>query len=555
MARKSRKNQNTLPPVPESCQIKTWKAALYIRLSVEFNSRRGDSLETQKQIMEAYLALHPEIEMMKTYTDNGVTGRIFARPGFEQMLADAEAGEIDCIVVKDLSRLGRNAIDTGYYIEKYFPLHHIRFIAVNDQYDSETPNNSPSHIIVPLKNMINEAYAADISKKVRSQAHQSMKNGDFIGARPPFGYKKDPDNCHKLLVNEDTAPIIRQIYTWAADGVSLNIIVKRLNEAGIITPGRYLEEQRMLKPCRLTGSGKWHTWTVIKILSSEVYVGDMVQGKTTAIGHKQYTTPPEEWIIVRNTHEPLISREQFAQVQAIRKLAAEKAAQRVSVPYSENILRGRIFCGHCGKNLHRQRHHNSSKYFFHCISNERIGKGSCAAGRLCLNETKLFQTILTIIRQEADTIIGKNLLLKQKDEFLDKQKQAIHKKITKHRQENANSQKFLSSLYESHVTGILTREEYLQMKTGYEETITARIQQIQHLEKQQDELEKQVSHYSCLAEKLAKLDEDTALSARLVDQLIERITVNGPEDIEIQFRFTNEFPRVDEVLNGGCSYE
>ena len=234
-------------------------------------------------------------------------------------------------------------------------------------------------------------------------------------------------------------------------------------------------------------------------------------------------------------------------MQAIRKQTAEKATQRVSVPYSENILRGRIFCGHCGKNLHRQRHHNSSKYFFHCISNERIGKGSCAAGRLCLNETKLFQTILTIIRQEADTIIGKNLLLKQKDELLDKQKQAIHKKITKHRQENANSQKFLSSLYESHVTGILTREEYLQMKTGYEETITARIQQIQHLEKQQDELEKQVSHYSCLAEKLAKLDEDTALSARLVDQLIEQITVNGPEDIEIQFRFTNEFPRVDEV--------
>lgn len=339
MARKSRKNLAAAPELPEVKGMKLWRAALYIRLSVEFNGKRGDSLETQRQIMEAHIALCPDIEIVDIYVDNGTTGRTFERPAFEKLLADVEAGKIDCIVVKDLSRLGRNTIDTGYYIEKYFPLHHVRFIAVNDQYDSQGEDNSGSHIIVPLKNMINEAYAADISKKVKSQAHQSMKDGDFIGARPPYGYKKAPDNCHKLLINEDTAPNVRQIFEWTAAGVGLNEIVKRLNESGVLSPGYYLASIGIIKNQKLMGSGKWQTWTVSKILADEVYTGDMVQGKTKTIGHKQVPTPPEEWIVVRGTHEPLVSRELFEAVQTARKQAAERVTRTEKVPYTENILR------------------------------------------------------------------------------------------------------------------------------------------------------------------------------------------------------------------------
>ena len=307
MARKSRKNPDVSekPIEPDS---KVWRAALYIRLSVEFNSNRGDSLETQRQIMEAYIALCPDIEVVEIYTDNGITGRTFEREAFQRMLADVENGKIDCIVVKDLSRLGRNTIDTGYYIEKYFPLHGVRFIAVNDQFDSEDSQNSGNHLIVPLKNMINEAYAADISKKVRAQQNQTMRDGQFVGARPPYGYKKAPDNCHRLLVNEDTAPTVRQIFQWAVDGVPLNEIVKRLNEGGTMTPGYYHASCGLFSfDSKLAGSGKWQTWTVGKILADEVYTGDMVQGKHTNIGHKQVVTSPENWIVVRNTHEASIS--------------------------------------------------------------------------------------------------------------------------------------------------------------------------------------------------------------------------------------------------------
>lgn len=547
MARKSRKNLAAAPELPEVKGMKLWRAALYIRLSVEFNGKRGDSLETQRQIMEAHIALCPDIEIVDIYVDNGTTGRTFERPAFEKLLADVEAGKIDCIVVKDLSRLGRNTIDTGYYIEKYFPLHHVRFIAVNDQYDSQGEDNSGSHIIVPLKNMINEAYAADISKKVKSQAHQSMKDGDFIGARPPYGYKKAPDNCHKLLINEDTAPNVRQIFEWTAAGVGLNEIVKRLNESGVLSPGYYLASIGIIKNQKLMGSGKWQTWTVSKILADEVYTGDMVQGKTKTIGHKQVPTPPEEWIVVRGTHEPLVSRELFEAVQTARKQAAERVTRTEKVPYTENILRGRIFCGHCGKNLHRQRRHWNGNYFFHCISNDRIAKGACD-GDISIEETDLFQTILTIIRHEAEIIVGKNLRLKQKDSQLAAQKAGMEKEISKLRQEMETNRGFLISLYENLVTGILTSDEYRSMKSDYEKKITAAVERMQQLQKQQAELEKQVNGYSRLAEKLAEVDGDTTLTARLVDLLIERITVNSPEDISIRFRFDSGFERIAEVL-------
>ena len=315
-----------------------------------------DTRTTSYGDMEAHLASYPEIEIAGIYTDNGISGRTFEREAFQRMLADIEAGKINCVVVKDLSRLGRNTIDTGYYIEKYFPIHQVRFLAINDQFDSLSADNSGSHITVPLKNMINEAYAADISKKVRSQAHQSMRAGEFIGGRPPYGYRKNPDNCHKLLPDENTAPVVRRIFAWAAEGVPLNQIVKRLNEAGILTPSRYKASCGLIQHESLIGSGAWQTMTVSKILSDEVYTGDMVQGKTTVIGHKQIPAPREDWVIVRGTHEPLVCREVFEKARSAREQAARKYTPSEKNPYSKNILRGRIFCGCCGSPLHRERH-------------------------------------------------------------------------------------------------------------------------------------------------------------------------------------------------------
>ena len=545
MARKSRKN--IVEAAAPSVGMKVWKAALYVRLSVEFNGKRGDSLETQRQIMEAYIALCPDIEIVGVYTDNGITGQHFERKEFQRMLADADAGKIDCIVVKDLSRLGRNAIDSGYYIEKYFPLHHIRFIAVNDQYDSEDAENSGNQIIVPLKNIINEAYAADISRKVRSQAHQAMQDGEFIGARPPFGYKKDPDNCHKLLVNEDTAPVVRQIFSWAADGVALNVIVKKLNEAGIVTPGYYLASVGIITNKKLMGSGKWQTWTVAKILADEVYTGDMVQGKSVSVRHRQTPTKPEDWIVVRGTHEPLISRELFDQVQAIRQRVAAKYTQTPKVPYTENILRGRVFCGCCGKNLHRQKSHNG--YIYHCISNQRIGKGACENNIGYLQETELFDTILSYVQSEALIVMGKSLQLKQQDKRITAQKEQTEREIAALQREAEKARSYLAGLYEHFITGVLTKAEYHGMKAEYHQKVMDCVERISALQEGQDKLEKQAARYLSLADRLKAVRKSADLTAAFVSQVIESVTVNSPDDISVSFSFRDDFDGLMEVLN------
>ena len=522
MARKSRKGVATLEK-PKKNYMKIWRTALYIRLSVEFNGKRGDSLETQRQIMEAYAALCPDLEIVEVYTDNGISGRTFERKDFQRMLADVEAGKINCIMVKDLSRLGRNTIDTGYYIEKYFPLHGVRFISVNDQFDSEYGENSGNHLIVPLKNMINEAYAADISKKVRAQQNQAMRDGEFVGARPPYGYRKDPDNCHRLLVNEDTAPIVRQIFQWTVDGVALNVIVKRLNEQGVMTPGYYLASIGLITSKKLMGSGKWQSWTVGKILAD-----------------------PVDWIVVRNTHEPLVSREVFAKAQTVREQMASKYTRTMKVPYSENILRGRVFCAHCGKNLHRQRSHG--RYFYRCISNDRMGEGACTGSIIHLPEPDLFDAILTIIRQKAEVVMGEALRLKQCDGKIAAQKAQVDQEIAELGREMQKYKTLRAGLYESFVKGILTRAEYLEMQEDYNRKISGAVERVQQLQTRQSELERQMERCTSMADKLAAVDKDTALSALLVGQLIERVTVNGPDDVSVKFPFEGGFERVMEVM-------
>ena len=545
MARKSRKN---IAVVEEAPAIKVWRAALYIRLSVEFNGKRGDSLETQRQIMEAYVTLCPDIEVAEIYIDNGISGQTFEQAAFQHLLNDIEAGKIDCVVVKDLSRLGRNTIDTGYYIEKYFPLHQVRFIAVNDQYDSEDGENSANHMIVPLKNMINEAYAADISRRVAAQQRQAMRDGEFVGSRPPYGYRKDPDNCHHLLVNEDTAPTVRQIFQWAAEGVALNDMVKRLNEAKVPTPGHYLASVGLITNQRLMGSGKWQTWTVGKILEAEVYTGDMVQGKSRTVGRKQVSTAPMDWIVVRDTHEALVSREMFELVQAVRQNAAVKYTVTEKKPYTENILQGRVFCGCCGKNLHRQKSHG--RYFYRCITNDRLGKDACPGDIRYLKEADLFDTILIVIRQKAGAVMGSGLYLKRQDSKIAAKKAAVDREIDQLRGETEKNQALLKGLYENFVTGILTRAEYLELKEDYSGKVRTAVERVRELQAQQSELEALVKDCASLADKLAAAEKYKALTARLVEQVIERVTVSGPGDVAIQFRFEDSFLRLARSLHG-----
>ena len=337
MARKSRKQTAAPMPAP-SLYV---HVALYIRLSVEDNKKRGCSVENQKLVLNDFLSDKPDFVVYDTYIDNGATGTNFHRPGFQQMLSDIEAGHINCVIVKDLSRLGRNSIDTGYYIEQYFHAHNVRFIAVTDQFDTADSGNLHGGIMLPLKNMINEAYALDIGRKIKAQARQAMKDGDYIGARAPYGYRKDPDNCHKLLIDENTAPVVKQIFEWAHEHVALNRIVRNLNEMGIPAPS---------------------------------------QGKTKIVDHQQVKAGEDNLIIAKCTHEPIISHELFNAVQEYRKQICEESKATPKRPYTPNIFKGKVFCADCGRSLHRQRaerRKGPDTYWFHCLTNSRVEKDSC----------------------------------------------------------------------------------------------------------------------------------------------------------------------------------
>ena len=543
MARKSRKAASA---PPQSKSMKVWRAALYIRLSVEFNSNRGDSLETQRKIMEAHLATHPEIEIAGVYTDNGATGQNFEREAFQRMLADIEAGRIDCVIVKDLSRLGRNVVDTGFYLEKYFPLHQVRFIAVNDQYDSETCQNDGSHITVPLKNMMNEAVALDISKKVRSSTRQSMLRGEYIGARPPYGYLKAPDNCHKLVVDEKTAPTVRQIFAWAVDGVPRAVIAMRLNEGGVLTPGKRLEREGIITHARLVGSGKWDAMTVENILVNEVYTGDLVQGKTQAYRRRQSPADRENWIVVRGTHEAIIDRETFDRVQEILAQVKSRYKSFRVVPYTENVLRGRIFCGCCGRHMNRRRE-SSKRYVYYCLANSRIAKDACAADTR-IRENDLFDIILKIVRKEAEVILGNEYYRREADSRVTARKMEMERRIADLRREAARNRSFMTGLYENFVSGVLTATEYHDMKREYEVRIEKAEQTVRELMESQAELEEQLEQYTSLAERLETLTPDSTLTAQLVDKLIQRVTVNSQTEVSIDFVFNNGFERLHEVM-------
>ena len=293
-----------------------YQAISYTRLSyTNDKDNESNSISNQKMLIREFVKKHSDIEIVSEKVD-GYTGVLFERPAFQEMLQDIETGKIQCFIVKDLSRLGRNYIDTGYYIQSYFPAYKVRFIALNENFDTEKEDSN--NILLPVLNMINESYALDTSKKIKEQATRDRKAGKFIGARPPYGYKKSPDDCHKLMVDEETAPIVKQIFQWVLEDVSLEKIALMLNEAGVLTPSFYSKEKGLISSKKLIGQGYWNTFTIIHIIENETYTGDMVQGKSTKIGKKQVRTDKKDWIIVKNTHEPIISKETFE--KAYRKL-------------------------------------------------------------------------------------------------------------------------------------------------------------------------------------------------------------------------------------------
>ena len=546
MARKSRKNQTAAPVCDTSLYIRT---ALYIRLSVEDNKKRGHSIENQKLVLENFLAGRPEFVVYNTYVDNGATGTNFHRPGFQQMLSDIEAGLIDCVIVKDLSRLGRNSIDTGYYIEQYFRAHQIRFIALTDQFDTADASNLHGGIMLPLKNMINEAYALDIGRKIKAQARQAMKDGEYIGGRAPYGYRKDPENCHKLLIDPEAAKVVFQIFQWAYEHVGLNDIARRLNEQGIQTPSHRKRATGEITHENLVGSGKWQTRTVAKILDSEVYTGDLVQGKTKVVDHRQVQADGDNLIIATNTHEAIISHEVFEAVKAYRRQVREESKTHEIDPYTPNIFKGKVFCAHCGGSLHRQRNKRKKGpdvYLFHCLTKSRVDRNGCLG--VSVTEKDLLAAVVAILQQELTVALGNYSFVLEAEVKRKKERDDLKAGISAKKQEIDRNRCFVRGLYENFVQKVLTSEEYFTMKKDYEAVIATLSDEISTLENGLAVMDAQLAKYKELEQDAKVLEKDHILTAALIDRLIERIEITHDKEIHVSFRFKSEFEEYGKAV-------
>lgn len=504
MARKSRKeNNHGTSFVPKSPAA---GVAAYVRLSTEDIFHKGDSIETQKLMINNYMALDPMLELYDTYVDI-VSGTTFERPEFIRMMADIENGRVNCVIVKDLSRLGRNVIDTGYYVEKMFPTMGVRMISINDNFDSAT---STDYTFVALKNMLNEAYALDIATKTKSQARTAMEQGIYVGGQPPYGYIRALNDKRQLCVDAEAAKVVRRIFHCAKNGATTNEIARKLNTEKILPPSLYKNKKR-LENDSASGSGIWYARTIQHILANPIYIGKLVQGKTKAEFFIRKASHPDEWICVENSHEAIIETSLFEEVQVLRQKAPKIVPLRQPSPYTPNLFKGKIFCGHCGHPLERKK--NGETYLFRCVTN-RTAPALCPGN--CISEDKVKAALIEQLLLYHDELV-KKLKIKQNEKEVLAELHWLEMELT-------HTSKITKGLYENYVKGILTVQEYKELRDGYQGKIDSHNQRMSELMRLLDG-KQQATWTKESIRILDELDASECLELAHMERFVNRIMV------------------------------
>ena len=551
MARVSRKKQN-IPSTPVDTSVRIWKTALYVRLSVEDNGKESDSVENQTALLEEYVANHPHLKKTALFVDNGYTGTDFLRPEFTRMMEAVQDGLVDCVVVKDLSRLGRNYIETSQFIEKICPFYGLRFIAVNDSYDTATVT-SEGQLSASLSNIVNDYYAKDISRKVTSALRAKMERGDYIGNYAPYGYRKDPENKNHLLIDPETAPVVRQIFEWRAEGISYMGINKRLNDAGIPSPSQLkfnngIETNNNKKNRTIL----WNKHKVTEILKDIVYIGHLAQKKGSQClygGIPYHITSEEEWIVVKNTHEPLISEELFEKVQQINNAVLERAKANAGkydhLPKEKNIYGKKFVCAECGAimKLHRSFSTKKDKVYFTFKCPTYAEHGSRGCSDIKMRKVDLDEAVFTFIKSQMDVFIDMENILRR---LLAMKKAKLKQNNTQQeikalRQKLANKQSLLSGLYVDLKEGMLSQDEY----GHHREIITADIKALEtnlaELENAKNETEEQITGEMKWKFMIQRFYDAREMTAEMADAFIESMKLHEDGSLEIKLSYMDEF--------------
>ena len=521
---------------------KKFSVAVYLRLSREDGDKsESDSIANQRLLIENYLSDKPSLQFFREYVDDGYTGSNFERPGFIKMMEDIKRQKVNCIIVKDLSRFGRNYIEVGRYIEKKFPAMGIRFIAINDQYDNAKESGDAEQIIVPFKNLINDAYCRDISIKVRSQLDVKRKNGKFIGSFAAYGYLKDPKDKNHLIVDEYAAEIVQLIFNLKLDGFSALAIAEELNKMGFLPP---MEYKRMLgynynSGFRTSTTPSWGAKSVIRILENELYTGVMVQGKNQKINYKvkqSRAVSSEQWIRVQDTHEAIIPRTYFDRVQEIMQLDTRTA------PSEKNVypLSGLVRCGDCEQNMVRRSTAKKNKvyYYLHC-SSYRNGEG-CTSH--IISEEKLMSAVITFVKTQLALLVEADKILQHITELPKEQYgvKALNTQIGELNREIERYCDLKERLYQDMVAEVIDKEEYAEYNQRFslkmEETKKAKTA----LEEKRERLLSTDIHLRPWMEDFKRISTLETLGRKEMVMLINRVLVFSKDRIEIHLNFEDE---------------
>jgi len=550
MARKRRANASAPRLSATQEELTVYETALYGRLSVLDNGKvDGDSLESQISLMEQYVAQRPYLHYAKLYQDNGYTGTNFDRPAWDELLRDVRAGRINCIVVKDLSRLGRNYIETGEFLEKDCPRLGIRFISINDGYDSVSLNSS-EELTAALKNIINDYYAKDISRKACSALASKRRQGEYIGSYAPYGYQKDPANKNLLIIDPVTAPIVRQIFEWRAAGAGYGTIARRLNEQDIPSPGRYRFEHGIVTNNNKKGSKLlWNRHAVTNILKNPVYIGNLVQGKCRASlyrGIPVHTVSEEDWEIAYNTHEPVLTQELFDAVQRYNEAQSfayhANYGKYASLPREINPYGRKLVCADCGAplKLYRSiaRYGKRGYYSYLCPTYEAHRELRCT--KKSIRSLALDESVLAALKVQMDLFLDEEAVLKSllcraessaPRTAKDNEKRSLERQIERKRSLSA-------SLYADWKNEILSREEYDFGRQKYAHELEELSRQLRELESISGIETKKLDRAAAWADQIKRFQSTNTVTKEVVDTFIGSIQLDSDGQISVAFLFT-----------------
>lgn len=510
---------------------KDYHAALYIRLSKEDeNEGPSGSVTNQQSLLHAFVREH-RLDVYDTYIDDGWSGTSFDRPGFQRMLRDIEAGKVNMVITKDLSRLGRDYIMTGHYMERYFPEKRVRYISLLDGVD--TGVESSANDITPFRAIMNDMYAKDISKKIKSVKHDKQRKGEFIGGKPMYGYRMHPSEKNRIVIDEDAAPVVRRIFAMALAGTSCRQIAVRLNEEGVLSPAAYAG---LTLSCHGPYSGQWSSERITAMLKNETYIGNMVQGRTARISYKTkkcLRRQPQQWVVVEHTHEPLIDPETFRKVQ----LMVNSRRNTRSRTY-DFLLKGLIFCHECGYPLAVMNRRNAAgedRLFFVCRTYQRFTKaGVCSCHSI--KEQTVTEAVIERTREVCEAYLNPERLrpiaaavvaASGRVDGREEELSALHARID-------SMTAHLDQMYMDRLNGLLADVDFERLYRRIKAERTALEEKLRELEAQK----KNPVPIEDRARELVQQFLHCAFTSReLLVSLIERIELTESKEIIIRFRF------------------